>query len=176
MDYGEHGRCEALAKTTGERCRRHAVGDHGKCDKHGGATPVADGSPHFKHGLFSDHLNDEDQRTVEILEDFESREKLEELINWRLARLRRAVKALNDQAEQRSFWDAFAEIVDSAGPIEAEEIGELASMLDRGNRAMQQEIDLVRKLIKDFEHITEGQKHQVDAGSAWRELLQGGDE
>jgi hypothetical protein len=36
MEYGEHGQCEATAKTTGERCKRPAVGEHGKCDKHGG--------------------------------------------------------------------------------------------------------------------------------------------
>jgi len=35
--YGEHGRCEATAKTTGERCRQPATGEHGKCYYHGGA-------------------------------------------------------------------------------------------------------------------------------------------
>lgn len=34
--YGEYGRCEASAKTTGERCRQPAVGSHGKCYYHGG--------------------------------------------------------------------------------------------------------------------------------------------
>jgi hypothetical protein len=35
--YGAYGRCEATAKTTGERCRQAAVGHHGKCHYHGGA-------------------------------------------------------------------------------------------------------------------------------------------
>jgi hypothetical protein len=36
-DYGEHGQCEASARTTGERCRQPATGEHGKCYYHGGA-------------------------------------------------------------------------------------------------------------------------------------------
>ena len=35
--YGWFGRCEATAKTTGERCRQPAKGPHGKCHYHGGA-------------------------------------------------------------------------------------------------------------------------------------------
>lgn len=35
--YGHFGRCTATAKTTGERCRQSAVGEHGKCHYHGGA-------------------------------------------------------------------------------------------------------------------------------------------
>lgn len=35
--YGFYGRCTATAKTTGERCRQPATGDHGKCHYHGGA-------------------------------------------------------------------------------------------------------------------------------------------
>lgn len=36
--YGERGRCTAVAKTTGGRCRQPAVGEHGKCYYHGGAS------------------------------------------------------------------------------------------------------------------------------------------
>lgn len=35
--YGELGRCTSTAKTTGERCRQPAIGEHGKCYYHGGA-------------------------------------------------------------------------------------------------------------------------------------------
>ena len=38
LTYGEHGRCTAHARSAGRRCRRPAVGAHGKCDKHGGAS------------------------------------------------------------------------------------------------------------------------------------------
>jgi hypothetical protein len=38
IQYGEHGRCEAYARSAGRRCLRPAVGAHGKCDKHGGAS------------------------------------------------------------------------------------------------------------------------------------------
>lgn len=36
--YGCYGRCEATAKTTGERCSQPATGGHGKCYYHGGAS------------------------------------------------------------------------------------------------------------------------------------------
>ena len=36
-DYGIHGRCTATAKSTDERCRQPATGEHGKCYYHGGA-------------------------------------------------------------------------------------------------------------------------------------------
>jgi len=137
----------------------------GACKLHGGATPTGEDNPAFEHGLFSDHLSETDRRTIDVLEKYGDAEKLDELINWRLARLRRAVRALND-GEEQNFWDAFAEIVDSAGPIEAEEIQELARMLDKGNRAMQQEIDIVRKLIKDRNKIAEGEAVSVEHSGA----------
>ena len=171
MNYGKHGRCEAIAKTTGERCGRPAVGSHGKCDKHGGKSLKGEDHPGFKHGLFSDYLGAEERRTIEILEEYDDAEKLDELINWRLARLRRAVEALNQGSDGRTFWDAFAEVVEKAGPIEAEDINELAGMLDRGNRAVQGEIEVIRKLIKDRNKIAEGE----DVNVAWRDMLAGGE-
>lgn len=167
----KYGRCEATAKSTGERCRRAATDSHGKCDVHGGKSPTGEDSPHFEHGLFSDHLGEAERHTIDALSEYDDSQKLDELINWRLARLRRAVEAM-DSGTEATFWDAFAEIVDSADPIEAEEIRELARMLDQGNRAMQEEIDLVRKLIKDHNKIAEGE----DINLGWREMLAGAGE
>lgn len=170
-EYGTHGRCGATAKTTGEQCGQPAEGEHGKCRFHGGNSKRGREHPGFKHGLFSDHLDEEDRQTIDALDEYGDAEKLDELINWRLARLRRAVQALNDQDDQQTFWDAFETIVNSTGEIEADEIGELAKMLSNGNRAMQEEIDLVRKLIKDRNKIAEGE----DVNLGWREMLAGGD-
>ena len=36
--YGHFGRCTATSKTTGDRCRQPARGEHGKCYYHGGAS------------------------------------------------------------------------------------------------------------------------------------------
>lgn len=165
------GRCEATAKSTGQRCGRAATGPHGKCDFHGGKSKKGEDHPGFKHGLFSDYLGEEDREAIDALGEYDDAEKLDELINWRLARLRRAVRALNDQEGQRSFWDAFETIVNKTGDVEAEEINELARMLAQGNRAMQDEIDLVRKLIKDRNKIAEGEDHNLGL----RELFGGGD-
>jgi len=145
------------------------VGD-GRCSNHGGSTPRGEDSPHFEHGLFSDYLDEEDRYAIKGLEEMDDDEKLEDLINWRLARLRRAVKAMHDPGDQRTFWEAFDEVVQKAEPIEDEEIKELARMLDKGNRAMQNEIDLIRKLIKDHIEVAEGE----DVNLGWRQMLAGG--
>jgi hypothetical protein len=143
----------------------------GRCKLHGGASLRGEEHPQFEHGLFSDYLSDEDRRTIEVLEEYEDAEKLNEIINWRLARLRRAARALNDPEDEADFWDAFERAVEATGEVEADELRELAKMLDTGNRAMQEEIDLVRKLIKDRNKIAEGE----DVNVGWREMLAGGD-
>lgn len=147
----------------------------GRCKLHAGATPRGKDSPHFEHGLFSDYLDEEDRHAIDALEEFDDAEKLDELINWRLARLRRAVKAMQDPDDQRTFWDAFEELVAATGEPDADEIKELAKMLSHGNRAMQDEIDLVRKLIKDRNKIAEGEDVNLNGGDAWRQMMSGGD-
>lgn len=169
----KYGRCEATAKSTGDRCGRAAVGEHGKCGIHGGKSKKGKEAPAFKHGLFSDHLPPEERDTIDALGQYGDSEKLDELINWRLARLRRAAKALNGQENGRTFWDAFETVVNKAGPIEDKEIRELTKMLDKGNKAVQFEVDLVRKLIKDRNKIAEGETHNLEAGSEWRKMLAG---
>lgn len=141
----------------------------GKCKLHGGANATGEDNGAFKHGLFSDYLDEEDREAVDALDEYGDVAKLDELINWRLARLRRAVRALND-SERSSFWDAFEDLVAQTGPIESAELRELAKMLGQHDRAMQNEIDLVRKLIKDRNKIAEGD----DVNVSLRELF-GGD-
>lgn len=134
----------------------------GNCKLHGGAArKTGKDNPNFKHGLFSDHLDDKDQEAIEVLEEYGDAEKLDELINWRLARLRRAVEAMSDPEDQRTFWDAFDDLVQQTGEPDDAQIKELASMLVQGNRAMQEEIDMIRKLVKDRNKIAEGEDHTV---------------
>lgn len=133
----------------------------GACKLHGGASLRGKESATFKHGLFSDYLDDQDREAISILEEYGDADKLDELINWRLARLRRAVEAMHDDADQRTFWDAFEALVRQTGDPEADQIKELAKMLSAGNRAMQDEIDLVRKLVKDRHKIAEGENVNI---------------
>lgn len=171
--------CNARKSSSGSfegycNARAGAGTDHlgeGRCQWHGGGTPRGSDSPHFKHGLFSDHLGERDRRTIEILDEFENEEKLEELINWRLARLRRALRELNEE-EEMSFWNAFKSIINRTGHIEPDDIRELAKLLDKNNRAMQNEIDLVRKLIKDHDRVS----GDGAGGGEWVAMLRGGDE
>lgn len=141
----------------------------GACKLHGGNTPTGSDNPAFKHGLFSDYLDEEDRETMAILDEYGDADKMDELINWRLARLRRAVEAINDDEDQRTFWDAFESLVAQTGEPDAEQIKELARMLSQGNRAMQDEIDLIRKLIKDRNKIAEGS----DVNVSLKDVLSG---
>jgi len=127
------------------------VGD-GRCKLHGGASLRGEDNPAFKHGLFSDYLGEEDRKAAETLTEYDDAEKLEELINWRLARLRRYLREMAEE-ERMSFWDAFRDVVDATEEVSDEEIRALAQMLDKNTRSVQQEIDLVRKLIKDHDSI-----------------------
>jgi len=151
---------------SGEQCSLPAgwgtdhVGE-GRCKLHGGVRSTGRDNGAFKHGLFSDYLDEEDRHTVDALDEYGDAEKLDELINWRLARLRRAVESMNEDADQRTFWDAFDDLVKQTGEPDSDQIKELAKMLSHGNRAMQDEIDLLRKLIKDRNKIAEGEDHNV---------------
>lgn len=100
----------------------------GRCKLHGGASLRGEDNPAFEHGLFSDYLDEEDREAIDALEEQGDAEKLDELINWRLARLRRAVRALNEDSEQ-NFWAAFQQLVDQVEEPEADQIKELAGML-----------------------------------------------
>jgi len=135
----------------------------GRCKLHGGASPTGKDNPAFEHGLFSDHLSEEDRATVDALDEYDDDEKLDELINWRLARLRRYLREMSDE-DELSFWDAFREVVDAADEVSDDEIRALARMLDANNRAVQEEIDLVRKLIKDRNKIAEGDDVNIGLG------------
>lgn len=163
--------CNARRKDGSGYCRKSAgwgtSRSSGRCRLHGGSSPRGPAHPSFKHGLFSDHLDEEDQETMELLKEYGSAEKLEELINWRLARLRRAVKHLNQgEREERSFWDAFEILVNEAAEspdgIGTNEIRELGNLMSAGQNALQSEVDLVRRLIKTHHKISEGDKLSVD--------------
>jgi hypothetical protein len=172
----KYGRCEATSKSTGQRCGRAATGPHGKCDIHGGKSKAGAENGNFKHGLFSDHLSEEDRHTISALEGMDDGEKLDELINWRLARLQRYLRQKSD-AERESFFDKFDKMVQEGRKngepgLSAEQIKELAKALSMNNRAAQDEIDLVRKLIKDRNKIAEGE----DVNHSWRAMLGGDDE
>jgi hypothetical protein len=148
----------------------------GRCSRHGGATPTGEDNPAFEHGLFSDHLGPEDRETVKALSDVDNAEKLEDLINWRLARLRRYLREM-DSAERESFFDKFDTMVQEGRKngdpgLSAAQIKELARALTQNNRALQEEIDLIRKLIKAHDKVA------ADGNSVGglRDLFGGGDE
>lgn len=77
--YGYYGQCEATAKTTDERCRQSALGEHGKCWYHGGAPGSGIGEEQTDHAA---------ERLQELLDDAEEqRQKDKERTEALLAEL-----------------------------------------------------------------------------------------
>jgi hypothetical protein len=142
--------------------------DGGRCKLHGGASPRGSDSPHFEDGLFSDYLDPEDKATVDALSGYGDAEKLDELIDWRLARLRRYVRASN-QDDTEGFFERFDMLVREGARngepgLSAKQIKELGKTLNQNNQAAQREIDLVRKLIKTRNKIAEGDDVNLSLG------------
>jgi len=126
----------------------------GRCKFHAGSSPTGEDNPAFEHGLFSDYLSEDDRRTAQALTEY-------------------------DDAEKESFFDKFDRMVREARKngdpgLSAKQIKELGRSLNQHNRAAQQEIDLVRKLIKAHNKIFEGEDVNVNPGDRWRQLM-GGD-
>lgn len=69
-DYGEHGQCEANAKSTGDRCGQPATSPAGKCRFHGGESKSGEENGNYKHGAFSKHFrSDLTESEAEALRD-----------------------------------------------------------------------------------------------------------
>jgi len=142
----------------------------GRCKHHGGSNLRGREHPRFKHGLFSDVLNDEDRAIMEELDGVSNPDMLDELIRLNMVQLRRAVRYMSDDEEEaRNFFDAFDQVVQEAAEsgdgIGDREIRELAGMLQAGGQAMQKRMDLVRRLVLAHSKITDGEKLNVDAST-----------
>ena len=141
------------------------LGD-GRCSHHGGSSPRGEDSPHFKHGLFSDYLSDDDREELEAIEASGNLANLQSTINYEFLRLRRAVRNLEgeDEDDDKSFWDAYNEIIQSASEtgLGQEEIASLAELLDASYGAFAKRIESLRKLVKTYEELSEGRKVNID--------------
>lgn len=160
-DYGEHGRCEAKSKTTGERCKQPATDDRGKCHYHGGATPL-------ENGIYSDVVREEDRDVLNALEDITTAQKLEETLNLQLMKLRRAVELTEDPDSDRDFWGMFEQLVANAsdsGELDPALVRELSKMLQTPERSQNELMDLIRKTAKDLNKIRDGEKVNVEHGT-----------
>lgn len=164
--YGEYGRCEAHSKTANRQCKQPAVGPHGKCYYHGGATPL-------QNGIYSDVVREEDRAILDALEDISTARKLEQTLNLQLMKLRRAVKLTSNPDEAADFWEMFEALVESAAQAEELDpslVRELTQMLQAPDRSQRELMDLIRKTAKDLHKITDGETVQVDHGVSGDDL------
>lgn len=136
----------------------------GRCSFHGGASPRGEDSPHFEHGLFSDFLSEDDREELERIEEMGNLGNLQETINYEFLRLRRAVRNIEDDDANRSFWEAYNEVIDRAADtgLGQEEISALAELLDANYSAFNERIESLRRLVKTYEELTEGRKVNID--------------
>jgi hypothetical protein len=137
----------------------------GRCKHHAGSSLKGEEHPNFKHGLFSDFLSDDDREELETIEQQGNLKNLQSTINYEFLRLRRAVRNLEGgEEDDRSFWDAYNEIIQSASEtgLGNEEIASLAELLDASYGAFEKRIESLRKLVKTYEELTEGRKVNID--------------
>ena len=167
----KYGQCEAQSKTTGERCGRAAIGEHGKCGYHGGKSPGGKTGPengNWKHGLYSDVIREEDRGTLQAIEKMTTRAKLESTLNLQVLKLRRAVESM-EESQQNEFWEAFSVVVEEMERPEDTDLRALAQMLGSNDRAIREWMDLIRRTAKDLHKITDGEtvrhEHDVDEGA-----------
>ncbi len=115
---------------------------------HGGTQPVGPDNPNFKHGIFSDYMDDGDLADIEAIEGMSNPEALQEQINYLLLKARRAVAYIEGNWEDSgSFYEAFEEVIEEASTgdgIGSEEIRELANFLDSGDDALLQLMGTIR--------------------------------
>jgi len=123
--YGEHGRCEATASSTGERCRQPATGDHGKCRYHGGSSLKGTEHPNFKHGKTSKYFKSkmsERQREVyeEMAEALDDTEDAKAILSQVAARLMVLGEHSTDSSMVREARQILSEfnIVDNTDSVE----------------------------------------------------------
>lgn len=66
--------------------------DHGRCKTHGGngGAPSGEDNGAYKHGLYSEDLNEDDIERLEALDDVEDLDKLEHLVDFEMVRFLRA--------------------------------------------------------------------------------------
>lgn len=165
-------------------CRNHPgkgtthVGS-GRCKFHDGHGSGED-NPNWKHGLFSEVIREEDHSTLKRIEEMSTAAKLESTLNVAVMKLHRAVEGLESE-DRVDFMDVFEDVVAaSAAPddsIETEQLAYLAKMLGQNERAIQEWMELIRKISKDLHKITDGEEVRVEHGvdedsvSELREIL-----
>lgn len=127
-EYGEHGRCEATASSTGERCRQPATGAHGKCYSHGGASKKGADHPNFTHGRTSKYFMSklsERQRDVyeEMAKAFDDDAEAKEILSLVATQMIVRGESMSDPAmvrEGRQLLSEFGVVETPADQLEVD--------------------------------------------------------
>lgn len=184
-EYGEFGRCDATAKTTGDRCGQPAIDEHGKCYFHGsGGAPENNGNSET-HGLtaqadkwFNRHRDDVDGRVREKVAravehvpfTWENLMKMDELVQAAInqEQVRKGDQYIRDEGIMRT---------------ETIPVGEGVVQQDEENPASLQKSRLQKdtiRLLKELGYLDDPDSQQAaaqeDIADAWREALETADE
>ena len=143
----------------------------GACRKHGGnaGAPSGPANGNWKHGLYSDVVREEDQATLQRMEEMSTAAKLEATLNMQVLKVHRAIEGLESE-DRTDFMDVFEEVVAAASApdqqIDNEQLRYLAKMLGQNQRAVREWMDLIRKTAKDLHKITDGETVTVEHGTS----------
>ncbi|MFC4549393.1 MULTISPECIES: hypothetical protein [Halorussus] len=146
-NYGEHGRCEATAKSTGERCKKSAIGPHGKCDSHGGKSKKGADHPNYKHGAFSKYFRSdlserEEDALADMLDAVDDPEQIKDVLAEVAFEHLVKGKRSGDPRFTREARQLLAEfnIVDNTDQLEVDANVDADHSLDEGTKDIMREV------------------------------------
>lgn len=115
----------------------------------GGGAPAGPANGNWKHGLYSQYMSPEDRKIIKELDGKNAPEKLELLIDHHVARYLRAAK----EADAPSIEDIMA-------TIDGQHV-KVGEELDMKDEPLAHRADLLAKMIKKYEEITDGKKYTI---------------
>jgi len=152
--YGEHGQCEATAKSTGERCRRPAIGPHGKCDVHGGKSLKGEEHPNFESGAWSKYADYDDEILADVASMSENHlDVLIELRNERLAQYYTLLQYLSEN-EGVAVATKILDAIEDGEAVDRQLVAELARVMDVSSSSFDNLVARIQSLTNDIiEHL-----------------------
>lgn len=137
--------------------------DAARCKLHGGATPSGPEAGAYTHGLYSDALRDEDVALLKQVEQMRTAVKLEDVLNLQVVRLYRAIENME---RDPAGWGTVRELVEELEDPSSDDLQAVAQVPSSEDRAIREQIDLVRKLTKDLHKITDGETLRLEPTTA----------
>ena len=155
--------CKATAKSTGERCRRHAVTGYEVCEVHGGLTPRGEDSPHYQGKGRSKYLPSRlRNRYEEALGDPDLTD-MKRVVALRETFIGERLESMEESPDSRAAWKEVARLVSSleTAYTTVDNAGMVAGL--RGLRALLRDRERYNATREEVEQALSEQRRDIDA-------------